>query len=1022
LPTQEVIESTAGFRLSPQQEHLWRTSPDGPRLAVRCVLDLNDAEPRAIRDALDRIVSRHEILRTTFVRRQGLKVPSQLVNDRLEIGWEERDIDAGGNEAQAGALGEGPIVCAVLGPSLDGHRLLELTIPAVCSDAGSLVLLASELQAELGGGARGATEPVQYADYAEWRSELTPGENAGAEDAWEVADLPASPELPFVSHVEPGALPVREAVQLDEALVARGAAACGVPEAIFVEACWHASLARLSVARSVLVGAVLDGRLQDELADAVGPYAQVLPLVSTIDDGTSIAEVADQLRRARARLEQRQDTADAAVLEEVAARCEVGFSQLELPSAGVEELVGAPAPFLAHLCLFTSEGGARAELHVAPALADSGTARLLARTLAAIVASAASDISVPVSALSLTPEDASSEELALFVGDSSQPVPGTATELFEAAAARAQDSVAVVAPDATLTYAQLLERVNGLAGRLRELGVERNTPVALCMERSASSIVGLLAVLKAGGAYVPLNFEHPAARLAHQLEETKTSVLLTETSVGNRLPDFGGTVLVVDGDPAALQAGSEIDLRAVNEPDDLAYVMYTSGSTGTPKGVCVTHRNLVTYVAGVLDRLELADPAGVAFAAVTALSTDLGNTSVFPALLGGGTLHLIAPGDAVDSSRFAAYLRSHAIDVLKITPTQLRALLDGDQTAAILPKRWLVLGGEASSWQLVERLQEAAPTCRILNHYGPTETTVGTCTFEVGTAEPAGMTVPIGRPLPRARAYVVDGNLRLLPRGVPGELCIGGDGVASGYLAQPEQTDERFLPDPFAGEPAARIYRTGDRVRALADGNLEFLGRVDDQVKIRGYRIEPGEVQSVLGTHPAVRQCAVVARESGDDHELVAYVVPQGDASAEDLRAFLGESLPAYMVPAKFVTLTALPLTASGKIDRRALPDPAEFELGAEYVAPRTPLEEELARIWADLLGVEKVGVNDDFFALGGHSLLATQAVIRIRNTIADIELHSIFDHPTVAMLADAIVAAELSRADADPTASDQAS
>jgi amino acid adenylation domain-containing protein len=542
------------------------------------------------------------------------------------------------------------------------------------------------------------------------------------------------------------------------------------------------------------------------------------------------------------------------------------------------------------------------------------------------------------------------------------------------------------------------------------------------MERSASSIVALLAVLKAGGAYVPLNFEHPAARLAHQLTETQARVLLTETSVGERLPDFDGTVLVVDGDPAELQARSELGPLPVNEPDDLGYVMYTSGSTGTPKGVCVTHRNLVTYVAGVLDRLELADPMGVAFAAVTALSTDLGNTSVFPALLGGGTLHLVAPGDAIDRSRFASYLRSHPIDVLKIAPTHLRALIDGDETQAVLPKRWLVLGGEALSWQLVDRLRALAPTCQILNHYGPTETTVGTCTFEVGAASRLGSTVPIGRPLPRARAYVVDRNLRLLPIGVPGELCIGGDGVASGYLAQPEQTQERFLPDPFADETAARLYRTGDRVRALADGDLEFLGRTDDQVKIRGYRIEPGEIQSVLGTHSAVRQCAVVARPSGDDHELVAYVVPQGDVSTDELRVFLGESLPAYMVPAKFVSLSALPLTASGKIDRRVLPDPAEFELAAEYVAPRTPLEEELARIWADLLGVDRVGVNDDFFALGGHSLLATQAVIRIRNTIADIELHSIFDAPTVATLADAIVAAELSTAEAELATPDQVS
>jgi amino acid adenylation domain-containing protein len=1014
--TQQVTDEAATFRLSPQQEQLWRRNPDGPGLAVHCRASVGSAAETAVREALSRLVERHEILRTTFARRQGLKMPAQRINECSDVAWTAE------GDAAVPDLDRGPVVHASLSAISDGHGVLSLTIPALCADARSLALLVSELQAELAGSVPQPEEPLQYADYAEWRSEFLAGEDG----AWHVEDLPSSPELPFVRQESLrllGTVPQREAVPLESAAVARGAAACRVTEAIFVEACWHACLARLSGASSVLVGAVLDGRLQDELADAVGPYAQVLPLVSTIDEVTSIVEVADQLRRGRARLEQRQDTADGKVLEHVATRCDVGFSHAELPhTVAIEELVGAPAPFLAHLWWFTGGGGPRAELHVAQALADSGTARLLSRTLAAIVASAADDITVPVADLSVTPEAAPASDLAVFVGASSQPVAGTVTELFEAVAARANDTIAVVAPDAALTYGQLDGRANRLAHRLRELGVERNTPVALCMERSASSIVALLAVLKAGGAYVPLNFEHPAARLTQQLAETQTRVLLTETSLDDRLPVFDGTVLHIDGEPAELEPRAGISRLPANEPDDLVYVMYTSGSTGTPKGVCVTHRNLVTYVAGVLDRLELVDPAGVAFAAVSALSTDLGNTSIFAALLGGGTLHLVAPGDAIDRSRFAAYLRSHPIDVLKITPTHLRALLDTDETEAILPKRWLVLGGEALSWQLVERLQVAAPTCRILNHYGPTETTVGSCTFEVGTASPLGPTVPVGRPLPRTRAYVVDRNLRLLPIGVPGELCIGGDGVASGYLAQPEQTQERFLPDPFADESAARLYRTGDRVRALLDGNIEFLGRTDDQVKIRGYRVEPGEIQSVLATHSAVRQCAVVARPSGDDHELVAYVIPQGDASPDELRAFLAESLPAYMVPAKFVSLSALPLTASGKIDRRALPDPAEFEVVAEYVAPRTPLEEELARIWADLLGVDRVGVHDDFFALGGHSLLATQAVIRIRNTIADIELHSIFDAPTVSALADAIVAAELATVGAELTAPDQAS
>jgi amino acid adenylation domain-containing protein len=508
---------------------------------------------------------------------------------------------------------------------------------------------------------------------------------------------------------------------------------------------------------------------------------------------------------------------------------------------------------------------------------------------------------------------------------------------------------------------------------------------------------------------VPLNIEHPPARLAHQLAETQAPVLLTEAHVRDRVPAFDGAVLVVAADD--VQPEASLDPLPTSAPEDLVYVMYTSGSTGTPKGVGVTHANLAAYTAGVLDRLDLGDPEGVSFAAVSALSTDLGNTSIFAALLGGGTLHLVSPADALDGERFADYLRAHPIDVLKITPSHLRALLGATDAASILPRRRLVVGGEALSWRLVERLQEAGPSCRIVNHYGPTETTVGACSFDVGTAAPAGATVPVGRPLPRSRVYVVDRRLRLLPVGIPGELLIGGDGVARGYLGQPAQTAERFVPDPVSDEEGARVYRTGDRVRALRDGTIEFLGRADDQVKIHGYRVEPGEVQNVLAAHPAVRECAVVARADGDDHELVAYVTGSTSVTAEDLKAFLRASLPVYMIPSRIVELDALPLTASGKIDRRALPDPGDAERVVEYVAPRTPLEEELARIWQDLLGVERVGVNDDFFSLGGHSLLATQAVIRIRHSIGDVPLHSLFNAPTVAALAEAIVDAELAAA-----------
>lgn len=987
-----VTEETAVFRLSPQQEQLWRAEASGSSRRVRCVVDLPESDPAAVIGALQRAVNRHEILRTTFVRRSGMKLPGQAIHDQLEPTLvDDLGSDPGADAVVAAHFTSGP----------NGGSRLTLTLSAPCGDLRSSALLAAELRADLAGSPPDG-EPLQYADYTEWRLETIAGQPSEADD------LLRSPSLPFVraEAVTADHLPVPIAVQFDAGAVARSAEACGVAPAVFLEACWHACVARVSGDGVVSVAHVLDGRTQQELEDAIGPYAQALPLTTTVDETTSIAEVADRVRRERTRLEQHQDNADGEALARAAGTCRLGFSHVRYPrGAGIHELLGAPAPFLANLCLLDDGDEARLELQVAPALVESGTAGLLSATLTAIVGAAGRDVTTPVADLAVRTPDLSSAEQSAFAGADEPRTTSTVTELFDAVVARAADVAAVVAHDGTLTYRELDERATQLAARLLEHGVGPDTAVALCFERSANSIVALLGVLKAGGAYLPLNFEHPAARLAHQLSEAKTRLLLTETSVSDRLPALDCPVLVVD-DAAAVAAEQP---PPVNTADDLVYVMYTSGSSGAPKGVGVTHGNLAAYATSILHRLGLGDTTGVSFAAVSALSTDLGNTSIFAALLGGGTLHLVSPADALDGQRFAAYLQAHPVDVLKITPSHLRALLSATEPVSVLPRRLLVLGGEALTWEFVDRVRETGSPCRILNHYGPTETTIGVCTFEPEAALPQGSTVPVGRPLPRSRVYVVDRALQLLPIGIPGELLIGGDGVARGYLGDPAQTAERFLPDPFAAADGARVYRTGDRVRALRDGTIEFLGRVDDQVKIHGYRVEPSEVQAVLATHPAVRQCAVVARAAGDDHELVAYVVSSGPVSAEDAKTFLRESLPAHMIPARVVELEALPLTASGKIDRRALPDPGLVEGGAgEYVAPRTPLEEELARIWQELLGVERVGIHDDFFSLGGHSLLATQAVIRIRRSIGDVPLHSLLNAPTVSALAEAIVDAEL--------------
>jgi amino acid adenylation domain-containing protein len=1033
LSTQEIKPELVSFRLSPQQEHLWLLEPQGPTGRSQCAAELpSGLDPAAVSAALSDIVRRHEILRTTFRRQPGMRAPAQVIREHLEPMWasEERTellsdgLDELLEEEARTAMDfeHGPLVRARLVSVDHGPQLLVLTAAAVCADAVSLGIVVRELADRLSSSPEAIEpgEPIQYADYAEWRNELLSTEDEPASEgrAFWAHDILPAPSLLFarLAGALGGSEVRRLALPIDPEDLSRGSAAHRTSEAVFLEACWHALIARLSGEAELVLASVVDGRSQDELRDAVGPFAQAVPIRTRPEENTSLAEVVDQVRRARGLAERWQELADRELLEKVAERCGLGFASAQVAGAGgtsfpVRALLGQPGRIDLQLCLLVNGSGDLAELQYNPAAIDPDDAAQVARHLAALVSSAAADATVAVGDLALMGDEERKDLLTALELPPADYPQACVQELFERHAAEAPGRVAVVGGGSSLTYGELNERANRLAHHLRALGVGRDVPVGLCLDRSPEMIESLLGILKAGGAYLPLNFEHPRARIAHQLEEAQAPVLVTQEALLDRLPAFEGSVVCVDRDRPTLELEPSSNPQPLGEPDDLVYVMYTSGSTGLPKGVAVTHRNLVNYTAAILQEFELdgaeADPA--TFAAVSAISTDLGNTSVFPSLLSGGSLHLIAPEVSMDGDLFASYVKAHPVDVLKITPSHLQALM-ADGNTAVLPGRWLVLGGEALPWELVDRIGDAGAGCRILNHYGPTETTVGSCVFEVGESPPADRpgTVPIGRPLANARAYVLDSRLQLLPPGVPGELCIAGVGVARGYVGQPEQTAEVFVRDPFSSAPEARLYRTGDRARFLRDGNIEFLGRLDDQVKIRGFRVEPAEIEAVLGGHTAVRQAAVVARHSNDGEiQLVCYVVAPAEPGVEELQTFLRESLPAYMVPSRFVTLDSLPLTPSGKIDRRALPDPAESARETSYVAPRTPLEEGLARIWAEVLGVERVGAFDDFFSLGGHSLLATQVVIRIRKAYADIPLHSIFDSPTVAALAEVVVEAE---------------
>src|SRR5262245_23319453 len=576
-------------------------------------------------------------------------------------------------------------------------------------------------------------------------------------------------------------------------------------------------------------------------------------------------------------------------------------------------------------------------------------------------------------------------------------------ELFEQQVELTPDAVAVVYEGTYLTYRGLSRRANQLAHYLRKFGVGAEVTVGLCVERSLEMIVGLLGVMKAGGAYLPLDPSYPPERLAFMLEDAGAGVALAERRLKEPLQSFAGRLLCLDEEWERVEQESEHEAISEVGAENLAYVIYTSGSTGRPKGVMLRHQSLTNYLLWAVGHYPL--DVGCGAPVHSSLSFDLTITSLLPPLLVGSSVHLLPKHNEIES--LAAVLsRRHGYSLVKLTPAHLQVLaellkgvdLNGAAHA-------FVIGGENLSVQTVGWWRERAAKTRFFNEYGPTESVVGCSVYEVGLqleSEAERDSVPIGRPIANTRLYLLDNRQEIVPKGVVGELCIGGDGLARGYLNHPDLTAERFVPCPYGGEKGGRMYRTGDRARYEEDGNLEFLGRVDDQVKIRGYRIELGEIEASLNQHASVEQVVVLAREDEPgEKRLVGYVVARQQVGVRELREYLQERLPDYMLPGAIVQLEAMPLTPNGKIDRRALPKPELNGTGRFYVGPRTAVEEIVCVIWAEALRVEQVGIYDNFFELGGHSLMATQVVSRMRNLLGvEVSLRKLFTHPTAAAIA----------------------
>jgi len=619
-----------------------------------------------------------------------------------------------------------------------------------------------------------------------------------------------------------------------------------------------------------------------------------------------------------------------------------------------------------------------------------------------LLESIAADPGLPLSDLSLL---TSAERSQLLVGwndtATSYPRNKTIPQLFQEQVEQRPDAVAVVFGHERLTYAELNTRANQLARRLRKSGVGPDVLVAVCLERSCELIIALLGILKAGGAYVAFDPTYPRERLASMLADVQAPVLLTMESLLGRLPDSSASpspsVLCLDANWKAISRESKENPRPNATPESLAYVSFTSGSTGRPKGVCIPHRGVVRLVRET--NYTTVSPADV-FLQLAPIPFDASTFEIWGALLNGARLVMFPP-HTPSVTELGEAIQQFGVTKLWLSSGLFNEMVDA-QLSSLRKLRQLLAGGDVLSLPHVRKALENLNGCHLINCYGPTENTTFTCFHRISAASLPHTSIPIGRPVSNTKIDVVDERLQPVPIGVPGELLIGGDGLARGYLKRPELTTEKFVPNPFSSEPEARLYKTGDLVRYLPDGTLEFLGRIDQQVKIRGFRVELGEIESVLEDHPAVRQCVVTARPDGaGQKQLAAYFVPERKPTptAAELRVFLKRKLPDYMLPTFFMPLNALPLTRNGKVNRAALPTPEADKSGAQkkQTVPRDALEAQLTRIWERVLGIHPIGVTDHFFDLGGHSLLAVRLIAQIEKAFGKrLSVASVFQALTI--------------------------
>ncbi|MFD7136488.1 amino acid adenylation domain-containing protein [Streptomyces sp. NPDC059894] len=1042
-----VARTGAPLPLSFAQQRLWfldQLEPGRAEYVVPFALRVTGALDTAALDAaLSGVVARHEILRTRFVAGEGGE-PGQLVDPPAPVRAVAHDLRhlADGEERERAArlfaeteagrpfdLAAGPLLRARLVRMTDEDARLLLMVHHIACDGWSEGVLARELRegyraAAAGGTARLPELPVQYADFSVWQRERLVGEVLqGQLDYWRDRLTGLQPlELPTDRH-RPAGRPgggdtVPFEVSAEVAARLRATAADGGASLFMVlVAVFQVLLAKYSRQDDIAVGTPIAGRNRAETEDLIGFFVNTLVLRTDLSGDPSFTELLTRVKDTALGAYDHQDLPFERLVEELAPDRDLSRNPLfqtlfvlqntpdghawSLPGLAVEPFTVAVGEAKFDLSLIMSEapdGGLRGTLEYRTDLFERDTVARLAGHLGSLLASVGDGPGARLSELCLLTE----AEHRQIVGEwnaTSAVFPRDATlhGLFEARAAERPDAVAVDGPQGTLTYGELNERANRIAHHLRgRYGVRPDLPVAVCLERGPDLVTAELGALKAGAPYVPLDPEYPVDRLAYMVRDTATPVVLTDSAHAGRLPG-DVPVLLLDRDGELLAGEPATDPEPAAAAHHLAYLIYTSGSTGRPKGVQVEHRSLVNLIHWTTGRYGL-EP-GQRLALLAGVGFDAAAWELWLGLTRGATCCTTTETVRLTPHLLRDWLNEREIHATFLSTPMLESLsaLPWDEDSSL---DYVLTGGDRLRMPPRARLP-----FRVVNNYGPTETTVIITSTVV---EPGDTVPPIGRIIDNTRAFVVDQHDRPVPVGVPGELLVGGVQVARGYLGLPELTGERFVPFE-AGGTTERVYRTGDLVRWRADGQLEFVRRIDNQVKIRGNRVELGEIEANLLTHGGVGEVSAVVREDvPGDKRLVAYVVPSGTTAptTTELHAHLGRCLPDYMIPAAFVSLDRLPLTANGKVDRAALPvpDTRRPDLGSAYTAPRNAVERTITSVWSDLLGVETIGVHDNFFQLGGHSLLATQVASRLRKALrVDVPVRTVFDAPTPAELAASI-------------------